>query len=137
MATNAQIGLGTQIFITKKGSGAVRTKLAEIKDVKFPQGSADEIEVSHMDSPGVKEYISGLRDNGEVAIPMNWISGSPTDTLLTEIFATGETVEIEFVLAGETDGETYEGFCKGYTRTAPVNEARTAEATFRISALIS
>ncbi|TWI38228.1 phage tail tube protein [Paracoccus sulfuroxidans] len=133
MATQAQIGIGTSVYVTKAGVGATRTKLAELKDITWPESQADEIDVTNMDSGNTKEYIGGLIDNGEVKIPMNWIPGSGTDTLLTEIFATREIVTIEFVLPGESTGDAYFGFCKGYTRNAPVNEALTAEATFRIS----
>lgn len=133
MATQAMTGIGTSVYITKSGTGAVRTKLAELKDVSFPEAQADEIEVTNMDSGSSKEYIGGLIDNGEVKIPMNWIPGSITDTLLTEIAASRETVRIEFVLPGETTGDAYFAFCKGYAKTSPVNEALSAEATFRIS----
>ena len=133
MATQAQTGIGTAVYITKSGSGATRTKLAELKDVSFPEAKADEIDVTNMDSGNSKEFIGGLIDNGEVSIPMNWIPGSVTDTLLTEIAASRETVTIEFVLPGETTGDAYFAFCKGYKKTSPVNEALTAEATFRIS----
>lgn len=137
-ATEALIGYGTKIFVTKAGTGATRTQLLEIKDVEFPNAQADEIEVTHMESPGfAKEYIGGLIDNGEVAFAMNWVPGSATDILLAGIAATRETVTLEFVLPGKTTGEKYKAFCKGYSRSSPVSEALTAEATFRISGLIT
>lgn len=136
MASQVKTGLGTQVFITRLTSGSTRTKLAEIKDIEWPDSVADEIDVSNMDSGRDKEFIAGMNDNGETTIPMNYVPGSPTDVLLTEIKATGETVEIEYVLPGELTGDKYFAFCKGYKRSTPMNEAMTAEATFRISGLV-
>lgn len=136
MASQAKPGIGTQVFITRLTSGSTRTKLAEIKDIEWPDSVADEIDVSHMDSGRNKEFKAGMVDNGETTIPMNYVPGSPTDVLLTELKATGEDVIIEYVLPGELTGEKYEAFCKGYKRTTPMNEAMMAEATFRISAFI-
>lgn len=135
--TQATPGIGTHVYITRSGPDAVRTKLAELKDIKWPEAQADEIEVTNQDSGNSKEFIGGLVDNGEVSFPHNWVPGSTTDTLLTELAATRELVEIEFVHPGETTGETYTGFCKRYARTSPVNEARTAEAVFRINGLVA
>lgn len=136
-ATQARIGLGTKVFVTRAAEGSVKTELGEIKDITWPSATADEIDVSHMGSPGgIKEYIQGMKDLGEVAIPMNWIPGSATDTLLEEITASGERVTLEFLLKGDTEGESFLAFSKGYSKEAPVNEALTAEITFRIVGIV-
>lgn len=133
--SEAMIGYGFQVFVTK--AGGTRTELKEVKDIKFPQASVDEIEVTHMNSPNkTKEYISGFNDNGEVSVPMNWVIGSPTDLLLTELQESGETVELEFVY-GTTLNKKYSAFVKTYDTNAPVGEALTAEATFRVSGKIT
>uniref|UniRef100_UPI000E49256A phage tail tube protein n=1 Tax=Oceanicella sp. SM1341 TaxID=1548889 RepID=UPI000E49256A len=93
----------------------------------------DEIEVTHMGSPGRrKQFIPGLTDGGEVGVPMNHIPGSPTDVLLQSLRASREEVLIEITLPG-AEPETYAGFLKGYTRTAPIADKMTATATFRLS----
>jgi len=135
--TEATIGYGTQIRIGV-GVTPTWTTLAEIKDVTWPVAEADDIEATHMASPNrTKEFISGLTDNGEVVVPMNWVPGSATDVLLAGLKASGELVQVEFT--DNTDGatpEVYVGYVRRYSRTSPVNDVQMAEAAFRISGLV-
>ena len=146
MATKAKIGMGERVEIGRidiANSALVTfTTLAEVKDVTLPESSRDEIDVTSMDSNGEREFISGLSDNGEVAFDMNWVIGSTTDALIKSIYTSGETVQVRFKVGPTGTAntfaltETYIGFCKGYTRTSPVGEAKTATATFRISGTV-
>lgn len=132
--TDATIGYGTTVRIGR-GAGPTWTTLQHVRDVEWPKSEADEHDVTAMDSPNrTKEYIGGLTDNGEVAVPLWWVPDSPTDVLLRDIQATGELVQIEFTSnkVGATP-ETYVGFCKAYSRTSPVNGPQEAEAMFRIN----
>jgi hypothetical protein len=135
--TEATIGYGTRIRVGV-GAGPTWTTLQHVGDVEWPMAEADEHEVTAMDSPNrTKEYIAGLIDNGEITIPLNWVPGSDTDTVLTAIQASGEIVQVEFL--SNADGatpETYAGFCKRYARTSPVNGVQTAEASFRINGTV-
>ncbi|MGR3749590.1 phage tail tube protein [Paracoccus sp. (in: a-proteobacteria)] len=137
----ANIGYGTTVEVGV-GETPVWTALAGVKDVSLPDSQVDEVEVTSMDSPNrTREYIAGLNDNGEVSMDMNYVPLSPTDVLLRDIKASGETVQIRFSVPNEANTaapyvETYAGFCKGYGRTAPVGDAMMATATFRISAEI-
>jgi hypothetical protein len=136
--TEATIGYGLTIRIGR-GDPVAWTTLEELKDIEWPQNEADEHEVTHMASPGrTKEFIAGLIDNGEVTIPMNWVPGSVTDTLLSEIQASGELVQIEITAANSGFvPEVYVGFCKRYARMSPVNGPQTADATFRINGIVT
>ena len=136
--TEATIGYGTVIRVGV-GAGPTWTTLQHVLDVEWPMAEADEHEATAMDSPNrTKEYVAGLIDNGEVTIPLNWVPGSDTDTVLTAIQQSGELVQIEFTsnAVGATP-ETYVGFCKRYSRTSPVNGAQQAEAGFRINGRVS
>ncbi|MDB6177936.1 phage tail tube protein [Paracoccus sp. Z330] len=133
---DGQIGYGSQVRI---GVGATPnwTELEFVGDIEMPDEQIDEIEVTHMQSPGRrKQFISGLTDGGEVSIPMNYIPGSASDVLLLGLKASGETVQVEITLTAAGTPETYAGFLKGYARTAPVNDKMMATATFRLSEAI-
>lgn len=135
--TEATIGYGTQIRVGV-GVGPTWTTIAELGDVEWPMAEADEHEATSMDSPNrTKEYIQGMIDNGEVTIPLNWVPGGATDTVLKAILASGELVQVEFTdnSVGATP-ETYVGFCKRYSRTSPVNGVQKAEAGFRINGTV-
>lgn len=133
------IGYGSSVAVKRAAGGAVFVTLEGVREFSLPTSEVDEIDVTHMGSPNrQREYISGLRDNGEVSLEMLWAPSSATDTLLREILATGEACEIRFTVEnGATDFvETYSGFCKGYERNTPYDDVKTATATFRISGVI-
>lgn len=137
-ATLASIGYGTQVRVGR-GEIPTWTTLAEIKDVTWPVAESDDIEATHMESPNrTKEFISGLTDNGEVVVPMNWVPGSDTDVLLADLQSTGELVQVEFT-SNEVGAlpEIYAGYVRRYSRTSPVNDVQMAEAAFRISGLVA
>ena len=133
---DGMIGYGSTVRIGR-GVAPVYTELDLIGDLELPDEQIDEVEITHMKSPGRRrQFIAGLIDSGEVSIPMNYIPGSDSDTLLKEIKATGENVILEITIGENGTPESYEAFLKGYRRTAPVDDKMTAEATFRISAQI-
>lgn len=135
----AFLAFETEIEIGR-GATPTWTNLAEIQDVNLPTETADQIEVTSMSTPGrSKEFIAGRIDAGEVAISMFWEPESTTDALLSSIHASGEVVQIRFTIPSEATGEdadfveTWTGIMVGYERVAPVSEAATATATFKIN----
>jgi hypothetical protein len=134
---DGMIGYGSKVRI---GLGATPTwtELEFVGDLEMPDEQVDEIEVTHMQSPGRrKQFIAGLIDGGEVSVPMNYIEGSASDTVLQSIKASGENVQIEITLTAAGTPEVFAGFLKGYSRTAPVNDKMMATATFRLSELVA
>jgi len=130
---DGMIGYGSSVRI---GVGATPTwtVLELIGDLELPDEQVDDVEVTHMKSPGRrKQFIAGLIDGGEVGIPMNYIPGSASDILIRGLKASGEQVLIEFTITEDGDPETYSGYCKGYSRTAPIGDKMTATATFKLS----
>lgn len=130
---DGKLGYGSTVRI---GVGATPawTELDLIGDIDMPDEQADDVEVTHMKSPGRrKQYISGLFDGGEFSVPMNYIPGSATDLLLKQLKASGEIVMVEITLGVDGEPETYAGYLKGYGRTAPVNDKMTATASFKIN----
>lgn len=133
---DGMIGYGTTISV-RRATPATAHELDLLQDVELPDEQADEVDVTHMKSPGRrKQFIAGLIDSGELGVPMNYIPGSPTDVMLKEIKASGENVLLDITLPGTTEPETFSGFLRGYARTAPVSDKMTATATFRLSGYI-
>ncbi|MDS9468210.1 phage tail tube protein [Paracoccus sp. MBLB3053] len=130
------LGYGTSVRVGR-GATPSWTPISLIGDIDLPDEQVDDVEVTHMASPGRRrQYIAGLIDSGEISIPMNYIPESPTDVMLQEIRASGEEVILEITVPGATEPEQYAAFLKGYGRTAPVDDKMTAEATFRLSGVI-
>lgn len=130
---DGMLGYGSTVRIGR-GETPTWTELAFVGDVDAPDEQTDDVEVTHMKSPGRrKQFIAGLTDGGEVSVPMNYIPGSPTDVLLKSIKSSGEEVMIEITLGEDGEPETYAGYCKGYGRTAPVADKMMATAVFKLS----
>lgn len=130
------LGYGTTVRVGR-GATPTWTKLALVGDIELPVDETDEVEVTHMESPGRRrQYIAGLIDSGEMTVPMNLVPGSATDLLLQSIRDSGEQVLVEVTLPS-ADPETYSGYLSGYSRSAPVQDKMTAEATFRLSGVVT
>lgn len=97
--TNARIGWGGKVYISTDATEANLTELAEVVDCTFPTDETDEVEATHLQSPGRrKEFIAGLIDGGEVTITNNYDPGSSTDLLLTAAKEAGTTRKVRFVI---------------------------------------
>lgn len=132
------IGYGSTVEVGEiDGANTNFTTIAGLQDITMPEATADDVEVTSMDSPNrTKEFIAGMIDMGEVSIEMNYEADSATDTLLTAIQGSGETVELRFTLNGMAQPVTYAAYCKTYGITAPVQDKMMATATFKVSAQI-
>lgn len=134
---DGMIGYGSSVRVGR-GATPTWTEIELVGDIGLPDEQLDEVEITHMKSPGRRrQFIAGLIDGGEVTVPMNYIPGSPTDTLLHELKASGEEVILEFTITEGGVPEQYSAFLKGYSRAAPIADKMTAEASFRLSAQIS
>ena len=131
---NFSIGIGTEVAIGR-GATPVWTTLVGVKDVTLPESTADKIDVTHMGSPDFsKQYIRGLKDNGDVTFEVIWEPDSVTDVLLSELEeSNGEIVQVRFTIVGATAPFIYRGFLSAYKRTAPVEDTLMSEVTFSIS----
>lgn len=130
------IGYGTTIRIGR-GATPTFTEIEKVGDLDMPDETADDIEVTHMKSPGRhKQFIAGLVDSGEISIPHNYLPESATDVMLQELKASGEDVIVQITLPGATVPELFAGFLKKYGRSVPVNGKMMATASFRLSAQV-
>lgn len=131
--TDVTIGYQTKYRIMGDGAEPEFFELAEVFNVTPGEATADRIDATHYQSPGRRrEYISGLIDNGEASIELNWIPGSETDEFLRDLFESGETRDhqIEF-----PNGQivTFEASIIGYSKAVPLDDRMTATITVAVS----
>ncbi len=70
MTTSAFIGIGTSF---ERLEGSTWTAVSEITNINGPQVTRDTVEATTLDSTaGFREFISGLRDGGNVTLNMNF-----------------------------------------------------------------
>lgn len=121
-----------------RGTTPTWTKIDYVTGATMPEDNVDEVEVTHMESPGRrKQFIAGLIDIAEMTVAMNYLPKSPTDVLLRSLKASGDNVLVEVTLPG-ADADTFSGYLSGYSpdEVTP-GEKMTADATFRISELVT
>lgn len=129
------IGWGTEFHLH---NGTALTELVGVFNVGIPEGSTEEVEVTHYKSANkFREFIAGLRERGEFTVEMNYVPGSATDTLCQSAFGAADRRAFKIVLpddegqpAWEIDGEA---FAKSYPRNIPLEDRITAQLNFRVS----
>lgn len=128
-------GEGTQLFLTD-GLGA-ELRIPNLLTVNNPNLAVDIVETTNHDSGGVREYIAGLADPGEISATMLYLPGSAIDLLLIEHLASRDTRPFRISLV-EQDGtfQDYSGsiIVTGYEPDdAPVDGRREATFTGKVT----
>lgn len=117
---------------TAEGSGTY-TELAEITNVTPPNATVNDVEVTHMKSPGrAREFKPGLTDYGTATCEMNWIPSSVTDTFILAWRASGQTRSVKFTYPdGEID--TFPAYPQGYETGAQIGEKLGGTLTMKVA----
>lgn len=138
VATQAMIGHGTKIEIeTVAGTGSY-TELAEIRSANKPNAQVDQNEGTTMSSPaGVKEFISGLTDFGEITMAMNWVPGAPTDEFIEDWREGGNERRLVRITTPNNKVYTFLAFILGYSASIPVGEIMEAELTLKVAGSVT
>lgn len=136
-ATQAVLGHGTQLQRGGLLEADPYTNYMEVISFDPPDEQADDIEVSHFESPNKqKEYIRGMIDSGEASMSVNW---NPTvyashDSIRSDK-ADGLLRWYKIILPGGMETITFRAYVKGLKRNADPNGAVTADVTFRVSTI--
>lgn len=107
--TAARTGWGGQFHLN---SGTTLTKLAEVVSFSLPSQEVEQVEASHLESPGRRrEYITGMIEAGELEVTMNYVPGSTTDLLIRDALDDGDARAFKAVVPNATLGRQFEGSC--------------------------
>lgn len=109
------------------------TAIAPVVSISGPGMSKDAIDVSHLASTArYREFISGMRDGGEVSIEIRFDPGdSDVDNALTDFEAdTARSYRISWA-----DGSTFdfEGILTGWTPETPFDDAMSMSLTYKVT----
>lgn len=126
--------------ILQLGDGAtpeVFTAIAEITELTPPQMSRDDIDVtSHQSSDGYREFISGLRDGGEVSFKANWLPTNSTHdgtTGLLETFNDDVNHNWKVILPNTLITIAFSGFLTAFEPDLPIEEQAQLSGTIKVS----
>lgn len=128
-------GEGAELHLT--ASVNYDTQITPLLTVNRPNLSVDTIETTNHGSGGVREYIAGLADPGELSATILYTPGSATDTFLLAHLSSREARAFK-VRVVETDG-TYQEVTGTIILTsyepddAPVDGRREATITGKVT----
>lgn len=115
--TNARSGWGGEFHFTN--NSAVLTELVEVVSFTLPNGETEKIDATHLKSPNRRrEFVSGMIDDGELEVVINYVPGSETDLLLAQAHTEGDTRAYQAVIPRATTDWLVDGtaFVSGYDR---------------------
>jgi hypothetical protein len=132
--SEARIGWGTLFRLA--GANQTLVELDEVTAVELPNEQTDDVEVTHMKSPGKrKEYRGGLIDPGSGSITVNYLPGSDTDLLIREAQNAGTARAFQCDLPDEEGNPEWRvsGFLivKGRSRAIPIGDRMTMQVAVR------
>lgn len=131
--TNANIGYNTRFAIENAPGSGVFVELAEVYSVTPPEMTVDQVEVTHMQSPGrSREYIAALSDNGTAQAEMNFVPNSATDQRLEALRAAGTVLAMRITYPNGVR-VTFSAFVATYSKGVPVADRMTATAGFKVT----
>lgn len=95
----AGIGWGGEFWLTNNAATPVLTELVQVKSFTLPQDEVEQVETSHLKSPGRRrEYAPGMIEGGEFEVVLNFRAGSDTDTLCQDALNDGLNRDFKAVI---------------------------------------
>jgi hypothetical protein len=136
----AGIGWGGEFWLGNDATPSVLTELVQVKSFTLPTDDVEQVETSHLKSPGRRrEYAPGMIEGGEFEVVLNFRAGSDTDQLLAEALTSGQNRDFKAVIpergvpVWDISGEC---IIAGYDRgEVNIDDAMEATVTCKITGL--
>ena len=116
------------------------TTVAEVGDIKGPERSRDEEDVTTHDSPDdYDEFIATTKKSGEASFPIHWVPTDPTHDNVTGLYGAyedGDTRNWRIVVPDyDTDPSylAFAGYVNGLSDAMPVKGSLTADIKIKVS----
>lgn len=137
----ATLGYGSKFQIESVNSPNVFTDMGEVFNITPPSSTVDQIDVSHMLSPGRRrEFIDGLIDPGECSFEMNYVAGSASDIVLRAILdtpiGTSRTRTCRIIYPNDVIDE-FSANLQSYEPNLPTDDKMTATVSWRVTGTVS
>lgn len=134
--SEAMSAQGTYISFFDAGGSPELSVLSEVISIGGPNPDSEEIDVTHLLSPGrSREYLQSFLIPGEAPLVLNWI---PTDathdevTGLRSLYESGEVRTYRITYPDATT-QTFDAYVKSVTNPAAVGEALRMNVTLRVT----
>ena len=136
----AGIGWGGEFWLSDGAATPVLKELIQVKSFTLPQDEVEQVETSHLKSPGRRrEYAPGMIEGGEFEVTLNFRAGSDTDQLLAAALVEGGNRDFKAIIpergipVWDIEGEC---IIAGYDRgEVNIDDAMEATVTCKITGL--
>lgn len=133
MATNAVLAWDILYEIDDGTDGDTYDTIGEVFDFQIPGESAEEVDVTHYQSPErTREYIAGMRATESADFSINWIPGDATDIIIRNLRASGDTRKHRITFQGD-QRVTYNAVITGFQVSLPIGDKQSATITVKRS----
>jgi predicted secreted protein len=138
VASQAVFTQGTQIQLGDGGSPESFLTIAEVKSISGPSLSRDTIDVTtHSSTGGVREFINGLADGGEVSFDVNFVPGAATHnntTGMLSLWASGRRANFKIIFpTSPAVTWSFNGVLTAFEMSAPTDEVLGASVTIKVA----
>lgn len=138
--SGALLGYGSRMLLESLDSPSQFYDLGEVFNITPPSATADQIDVTHMQSPSRRrEFISGLIDGGEASFEMNYIPGSMADDRLNAILDADpdERRRTWRIIYPNSIVHTFDAELTGYEPSVPTDDKMTATVTLKVTGVVT
>lgn len=136
----AYFGLGIELRIGDGAGPEVFTVIPGCRSFTGPGKTRDTVDVTAHDAPnGYRQFISGLRDGGEVTFDLNWLFDDPAQQALEDSFDSDDTTNFQmaFPQAASDNLLTFAAFVTDMGWAGPVDDAVTRSVTLKVTGPIT
>jgi len=135
-------GFGT-LFQTGDGAPTEAfTTVAEVREIGGPNMSRDAIDVTNHSSPGAwRQFISGLKDAGEIPLDLNFLPADAThdqSTGLLSLFVSGEQNNFRLILPDAVTTQlAFAGIVTGFEIVPSLEDRLQANVTIKVTGAVT
>ncbi|CUH66814.1 hypothetical protein TG4357_02655 [Thalassovita gelatinovora] len=117
VSSGAVRGHGSFIRIGR-GETPAWTKLVGVEEFDFPDQTPDDIDVTHLESPGdTEEVMPGMNKASSWKINVHHVPGGDTETLLADLAETKEHIILEINVVGAAVAKQFVAYVNSYRPT--------------------
>lgn len=137
--STVKAGVGTQFQLGNMASPQVYAACAKIISISGPNISAEQVEVTTLDSTGgYKEFIPGLRDGGECQLELYWIKSNTQQVSLRNRVNDDNAYRYRIVWPDSPQTKvTFDGVVTAFSMSTAANEGIKASITIKISGQVT
>lgn len=133
MPTQALTSQKAQLQLGDGGSPEVFTLIPECRNIRGPQATKAEVDVTSLDSDA-REFIAGLADFGQLTATMNWRPQDAIHKALRALFVSGAVRNFRLVFADvSTTRLDFAAFVMEFPLSLEVDAPVQADLTLRIT----